>query len=110
MYPDDFDVTCGAAAYLAIGRLIGASAHVTGLDMSNASETLKNSFDAPEASAAENCALLFGHDHWMHWLGKSSQFSVPSFLRFALAFAFRENSKNFFHYTDTVKEVSVRVT
>src|SRR5437899_4060790 len=51
-----------AVAHLAISRLVGASAHIAGLDLDYARETLKNGFDAPEASAAENCCLLFGHD------------------------------------------------
>jgi hypothetical protein len=51
-----------AVAHLAISRLIGASAHVTGLDMGNTGETLKNRFHTPEASAAENCRLLVSHE------------------------------------------------
>ena len=58
----DFHMPRIPVAHLAISRLIGASAHVAGLDMDYARETLKNRFDAPEASAAENRCLLFGHD------------------------------------------------
>jgi hypothetical protein len=51
-----------SVAHLTIRRLIGASAHITGLDVCYAGQTLKNGFDAPEASAAENRCLLFAHD------------------------------------------------
>ena len=65
-----------SVAHLAIIRLAGASAHVTGLDVGYAGQTLKNGFNTPEASAAEDRCLLFCHDDWMYRRARS--FAVMS--------------------------------
>ena len=59
-------------ADLAISRLIGASTHISGLNVADTGETLKNGLNAPEASAAEDCCLLFSHDDWMRLRGEGS--------------------------------------
>jgi hypothetical protein len=50
-----------AAADLPIGRILDLPAHVSGINVAHASETLENSLDTPKTAAAEYCCLLFCH-------------------------------------------------
>jgi hypothetical protein len=59
--PHHFYMPGVTVAHRPIRRLIGATPHVARLDVTYSGETLKNRFDAPETSAAENRFLLFRH-------------------------------------------------
>src|SRR5450755_3410826 len=59
--PYNLNMSGVAIAYLPVGGLAGASAHVTRLDVSHPSQPLKHGFNAPEASAPKNRCLLVCH-------------------------------------------------